>query len=118
MKQWQVGVLAVGLLCAGSVFAEEGVKGAGRPERRPEGPGMMGMMPPRLAEELGLTADQKEQIKKLEEEGMAFRKQQHEKLLAILTPEQKEKLEKHREQMRERMKERRGGEKGAPPAKD
>jgi Spy/CpxP family protein refolding chaperone len=117
MKQWQVGVLAVGLLCTGSAFAQEG-KGP-RPERPAEGRRFEGgMLPPRIAEDLGLTAEQKEKIKKLEEEGAAFRQQQHEKLMAILTPEQKEKIEKARQEMRERMKERRGGEgKGAPAEK-
>jgi Spy/CpxP family protein refolding chaperone len=120
MKHWSVGLVVVGLLCAASAFAQE-EKGRPAPkgDRPPEGRRFegMGMLPPRLAEELALTDKQKDKIKKLEEEGAAFRKQQHEKLLQILTPEQKEKLEKSRAEMRERMKDRRGGEgKHTPPA--
>ena len=124
MKRWQLAVTVIGLACATAVFAQEekgprperpGAKG----DRPPEGRmmGGMGMLPPRAVEELGLTDAQKEQLKKLEEEGAAFRKAQHEKLMNILTPEQKEKMEKRRQEMMDRMKERRGGEgKDAPPA--
>lgn len=48
---------------------------------------------PKPMQNLGLSDEQKEQIKKLREEGKAFHNQQHEKMMAILTPEQRTKLE-------------------------
>jgi Spy/CpxP family protein refolding chaperone len=43
---------------------------------------------PRPFEKLGLNDDQKAQIQKIREEGKAFHNQQHEKMMAVLTPEQ------------------------------
>jgi len=48
---------------------------------------------PKPMENLGLNDQQKEQIKKLREEGKAFHNQQHEKMMAVLTPEQRAKLD-------------------------
>lgn len=43
---------------------------------------------PKPFEKLGLNDDQKAQIQKLREEGKAFHNQQHDKMMAVLTPEQ------------------------------
>jgi Spy/CpxP family protein refolding chaperone len=43
---------------------------------------------PKPFEKLGLNDDQKAQIQKIREEGKAFHNQQHEKMMAVLTPEQ------------------------------
>lgn len=43
---------------------------------------------PKPFEKLGLSDDQKAQIQKIREEGKAFHNQQHEKMMAVLTPEQ------------------------------
>lgn len=48
---------------------------------------------PPFFENLGLNDQQKEQVKKLREEGKAFHNRQHEKMMAILTPEQRTKLD-------------------------
>ncbi|MCL4431953.1 MAG: hypothetical protein M1300_06505 [Epsilonproteobacteria bacterium] len=49
-------------------------------------------LPPRL-EALGLNDGQKAQVQKIREEGKAFHNQQHEKMMAVLTPEQVKKFE-------------------------
>jgi Spy/CpxP family protein refolding chaperone len=43
---------------------------------------------PKPFEKLGLSDDQKAQIQKIREEGKAFHNQQHDKMMAVLTPEQ------------------------------
>ena len=48
---------------------------------------------PKPFEKLGLNDDQKAQIQKIREEGKAFHNQQHEKMMAVLTPEQLKTLE-------------------------
>lgn len=48
---------------------------------------------PTMMEKLDLSDKQKEQIATLRAEGKAFHNKQHEKMMAILTPEQKGKLE-------------------------
>ncbi|MDD5212737.1 MAG: hypothetical protein PHV62_10010 [Sulfuricurvum sp.] len=49
-------------------------------------------LPPRL-EALGLSDDQKAQVQKIREDGKAFHNQQHDKMMAVLTPEQQKKFE-------------------------
>ena len=49
-------------------------------------------LPPRL-EALGLNDAQKVQVQKIREDGKAFHNQQHEKMMAVLTPEQAKKFE-------------------------
>ena len=49
-------------------------------------------LPPHL-EALGLSDNQKAEVQKIREEGKAFHNQQHEKIMAVLTPEQQKKLE-------------------------
>ncbi|MDQ1297521.1 MAG: periplasmic protein CpxP/Spy [Campylobacterota bacterium] len=49
-------------------------------------------LPPRL-EALGLSDDQKAQVQKIREDGKTFRAQQHDKIKAVLTPEQQKKFE-------------------------
>jgi Spy/CpxP family protein refolding chaperone len=49
-------------------------------------------LPPHL-EALGLSDAQKGQVQKLREEGKAFHNQQHDKMMAILTPDQQKKFE-------------------------
>lgn len=48
---------------------------------------------PKPFEKLGLSDDQKAQIQKLREEGKEFHNQQHEKMMAVLTPEQRKTFE-------------------------
>lgn len=48
---------------------------------------------PKPFEKLGLSDDQKAQIQKLREEGKAFHNQQHEKIMNVLTPEQRKTFE-------------------------
>lgn len=48
---------------------------------------------PKSFENLGLNDDQKAQIQKLREEGKAFHNAHREKMMAILTPDQRKKLE-------------------------
>lgn len=48
---------------------------------------------PKPFEKLGLNDDQKGQIQKLREEGKEFHNQQHEKMMAVLTPEQRKTFE-------------------------
>lgn len=48
---------------------------------------------PKPFEKLGLSDDQKAQIQKLREEGKNFHNQQHEKMLAVLTPDQRKAFE-------------------------
>lgn len=48
---------------------------------------------PKAFENLGLNNDQKAQIQKLREEGKAFHNQHQEKMMAVLTPDQRKKLE-------------------------
>jgi Spy/CpxP family protein refolding chaperone len=48
---------------------------------------------PKPFEKLGLNDDQKAQIQKIREEGKAFHNQQHEKMMAVLTPEQRKAFE-------------------------
>ncbi len=48
---------------------------------------------PPMMEKLDLSDKQKEQIAALRAEGKAFHNKQHEKMMAVLTPEQKGKLE-------------------------
>lgn len=48
---------------------------------------------PKPFEKLGLNDDQKTQIQKIREEGKAFHNQQHEKMMAVLTPEQRKAFE-------------------------
>lgn len=48
---------------------------------------------PKHLENLGLSDQQKEHVQKLRDEGKAFHNQQHEKMMAILTPEQRAKLD-------------------------
>ncbi|MDD3769240.1 MAG: hypothetical protein PHV10_01375 [Sulfuricurvum sp.] len=48
---------------------------------------------PRALEVLDLSDKQKEQIIKLREEAQAFHNKQHEKMLSVLTPEQRGKIE-------------------------
>jgi Spy/CpxP family protein refolding chaperone len=49
-------------------------------------------LPPRL-EALGLSDDQKAQVQKIREDGKAFHNQQHDKMMAVLTPDQQKKFE-------------------------
>lgn len=49
-------------------------------------------LPPRL-EALGLSNDQKVQVQKIREDAKAFHNQQHDKMMAILTPDQQKKFE-------------------------
>lgn len=51
---------------------------------------------PKFFEKLGLSDQQKEQIQKLREEGKEFHNKQHEKMIAIFTPEQRAKLDEMR----------------------
>lgn len=48
---------------------------------------------PKPFEKLGLNDDQKTQIQKIREDGKAFHNQQHEKMMAVLTPDQRKTLE-------------------------
>lgn len=48
---------------------------------------------PKPMEKLGLSDDQKAQIQKIREESKTFHNQQHEKMMAVLTPEQRKTLE-------------------------
>ncbi len=48
---------------------------------------------PKPMEKLGLSDDQKAQIQKIREEGKTFHNQQHEKMMAVLTPEQRKTFE-------------------------
>ncbi|MDD5717165.1 MAG: hypothetical protein PHW64_05115 [Sulfuricurvum sp.] len=48
---------------------------------------------PKPMEQLGLSDDQKMQMQKIREEGKAFHNQQHEKMMAVMTPEQRAKLD-------------------------
>ena len=48
---------------------------------------------PPMMEKLDLNDKQKDQISKLREEGKAFHNKQHDKMMSILTPEQKGRLE-------------------------
>ena len=48
---------------------------------------------PKPFEKLGLNDDQKAQIQKIREEGKEFHNQQHEKMMAVLTPEQRKTFE-------------------------
>lgn len=66
------------------------------------GPMGAGMMPkcqcdtsklPKPFEALGLSETQKGEVQKLREEGKAFHNQQHEKMMAVLTPDQLKKFE-------------------------
>lgn len=54
---------------------------------------------PKPFENLGLSDQQKEQIQKLREEGKAFHNQQHDKMMAVLTPEQRVKFDETRKMM-------------------
>ncbi|MGA9046419.1 hypothetical protein [Sulfuricurvum sp.] len=69
---------------------------------------------PRALEALELNDNQKEQVIKLREEGQAFHNKQHEKMMAVLTPEQRGKLDYMR-----KLRELRGGKMqggmGCPP---
>ena len=49
-------------------------------------------LPPHF-EALGLSDDQKAQVQKIREEAKAFHNQQHDKMMAVLTPDQKKKFE-------------------------
>jgi len=49
-------------------------------------------LPPHL-EALGLSDAQKADVQKIREEGKAFHNQQHEKMMAVLTPEQQKKFD-------------------------
>lgn len=49
-------------------------------------------LPPHL-EALGLSDDQKAQVQKIREDGKAFHNQQHDKMMAVLTPDQQKKFE-------------------------
>ncbi|MFA6189578.1 MAG: hypothetical protein WC680_09920 [Sulfuricurvum sp.] len=49
-------------------------------------------LPPRL-EALGLSDTQKAEVQKIREDGKAFHNQQHDKMMAVLTPEQAKKFE-------------------------
>ncbi|HEX5623838.1 MAG TPA: hypothetical protein VFX57_05315 [Sulfuricurvum sp.] len=49
-------------------------------------------LPPRL-EALGLSDQQKAQVQKIREEGKAFHNQQHEKMMGVLTAEQRTKFD-------------------------
>ncbi|MDP3265675.1 MAG: hypothetical protein Q8M39_02480 [Sulfuricurvum sp.] len=49
-------------------------------------------LPPRL-EALGLSDAQKVEVQKIREDGKAFHNQQHEKMMAVLTPEQAKKID-------------------------
>lgn len=48
---------------------------------------------PKHLEKLGLNDQQKEQVQKLREEAKAFHTEHHEKVMAVLTPEQRTKFE-------------------------
>ena len=48
---------------------------------------------PPMMEKLDLNDKQKEQITKIREEGKAFHNKQHEKMMGVLTPEQRAKME-------------------------
>ena len=48
---------------------------------------------PAAFEGLGLTDAQKGQVQKIREDGKAFHNKQHEKMMAVLTPDQRKKLE-------------------------
>jgi Spy/CpxP family protein refolding chaperone len=48
---------------------------------------------PKPFEKLGLNDDQKAQIQKIREEGKEFHNQQHEKMMSVLTPEQRKTFE-------------------------
>lgn len=48
---------------------------------------------PAAFEGLGLTDAQKGQVQKIREDGKAFHNKQHEKMTAVLTPDQRKKLE-------------------------
>lgn len=49
-------------------------------------------LPPRF-ENLGLTDKQKSEVQKIREETKTFRNKQHDKMMAVLTPEQRAKLD-------------------------
>lgn len=59
---------------------------------------------PKFFEKLGLSDQQKEQIQKLREEGKEFHNKQHEKMMAIFTPEQRAKLDEMRKIREEKWK--------------
>lgn len=56
----------------------------------------------KVKEAVKLTDEQKAKMAELRKEGAALRNELREKMVALLTPEQKEKLEKHREAMTDR----------------
>lgn len=72
-----------------------------------------------------LTAEQREQVRPLVEQMRENQRAAHEQIMALLTPEQKEKLEKLRAERAERMRERGprgqrgpGHDRGAPPQRN
>jgi biopolymer transport protein ExbB/TolQ len=106
-----VWIAVVALMCA-SAFAQ-------RPERR--GMREPNLLPPRVLEELNLTADQQKAYDALNAEFRTkaeavreLRKNSVEKFKALLTEEQKKSLEEAMEEARERF-EGRGGRRGPPP---
>jgi Spy/CpxP family protein refolding chaperone len=55
---------------------------------------------PKPFEALGLSDAQKADIQKIREEGKAFHKKQHEKMMSVLTPDQRKTFETTMQQMR------------------
>lgn len=93
-------ILAFALALAATVLMacpnQQGMKNCGN---GPMGQGMMqkcqcdtSKLPKHLAN-LGLSDQQKEEVQKLREEAKAFHNEHHEKMMAVLTPEQRTKFE-------------------------
>jgi Spy/CpxP family protein refolding chaperone len=58
---------------------------------------------PKPFESLGLSDAQKADIQKIREEGKAFHQKQHEKMMSVLTPDQRKTFEANMQQMRQQM---------------
>ncbi len=126
-KTWKVVLVFVGVFAAGVVTGAAWswrFGGPGREERpRWAGPGFGGRILERMSEELELTAEQKAElepiIQRSEEELQMLRRGQlqevskimdrvHGEVAAVLTPDQRTKLEEMRERFRQRAEKMRG----------
>lgn len=84
-------------------------RGKGRGMRGPGGPGHPGARLARMAEALELTDDQKTAVREIFTEARQQKRDEvQEKINALLTPEQQEKMEELRQDRQERMDKRRG----------
>ena len=95
-------VLAFGLLAATVVMAQEKEKGKGRTRLSPVGMAMLRIERFHEAlEQLGLTDEQKEKIKKIREENAPKLKEIHAKMRDVLTDEQKKTLDEQMKSAKE-----------------